>query len=362
MNSKNKKVTMHDVAQRAGVSYQTVSRVLNNSCNVSPATREKIEKAIADLKYVPNLLAQQLSKKERRVIGLVNVSRNLQAPSDVVDRLRHYALKKDYELLITLIDNMEKSSIDECISRLKAQLITRILINVPLESNVAAQIMTDNDDCNLVFMDVDPFSPVLNVSFNPFDGTMASIHHLNELGHRKVALIPGPDKAISSMLRMKSWSEGLKNHSMESVACVGGDWTAKSGYDAMMSILHQTRDFTAVLVANDQMALGAISALNICSLRVPEDISVVGYDNTNDSAFFHPPLTTVSLDRDLQCKIAIDKLISENESEVSAVLPTSLILRQSCAKAGKKGFDTTQMAASLREMALRLEEMVKESA
>ena len=104
MSTKSKKITMHDVAERAGVSYQTVSRVLNNSCNVSQATREKIEKAIADLKYVPNLLAQQLSKHERMLIGLINVTYNLSAPGDVVNRVRYYALRHNYELLITLIE------------------------------------------------------------------------------------------------------------------------------------------------------------------------------------------------------------------------------------------------------------------
>ena len=355
MPTKSKKITMHDVAERAGVSYQTVSRVLNNSCNVSQATREKIEQAIADLKYVPNLLAQQLSKHERMLIGLVNVTYNLSAPGDVVNRVRFYALRHNYELLITLIEENTLDQMEHAITRLKAQMVDKLLINVPLSNDIASKLVRDNPDCTLVFLDVDPFCPVLNVCFNPYDGTIASIIHLSDLGHRKIALIPGPENIVSSELRHNSWLDGLKSHGMTAVACVHGDWSSKSGYDAMMKILHQTREFSAVLVGNDQMALGAMNALNVCGLRVPQDISVVGYDNTRDSAYFCPPLTTVDLDRDLQCRIAVEKLVNGQGDSVSSVLPTSLITRQSCARVTHDQYSLSDVAASLHEIARKLE-------
>ena len=239
--------------------------------------------------------------------------------------------------------------------RLKAQMVDKLLINVPLSNEVASKLVRDNPDCTLVFLDVDPFCPVLNVCFNPYDGTVASIIHLSDLGHTKVALIPGPENIVSSELRHSSWLDGLKSHGMSAAACVHGDWTAKSGYDAMMKILHETREFSAVLVGNDQMALGAMSALNVCGLKVPQDISVVGYDNTKDSAYFNPPLTTIDLNRDLQCRVAVEKLVSSQGDAVSSVLPTSLITRQSCARVTHDQYSLSDMAASLHEIARKLE-------
>lgn len=347
---------MHDVAQRAGVSYQTVSRVLNNSCNVSQATREKIENAIKELHYVPNLLAQQLGKSERKVVGVINVCRCLQAPSDLVEGIRHYARERGYDILITLIDKPEIDELTSCINHLKAQLVTKVLVNIPLPSETAQQIVSENPDITFVFLDIDPFCPVLNVSFNPCDGTLASIRLLKELGHRKVVLIPGPKDVISSDLRFNSWLDGLRTNGMEPVGSEHGDWSAQSGFSAMMELMRRTKDFTAVLVANDQMALGAMSALTQCQLKVPEDISVVGYDDTTDSAFFDPPLTTVSLDRDRQCRVAIEKLLSDNTAdEVSAVLPTTLTVRKSCAEVNQHKYSTANLAEELRSLAAKIE-------
>ncbi len=357
MGIKTKKVTMHDVARQAGVSYQTVSRVLNKSCNVSQATKDKIEQAIRDLKYVPNLLAQQLSKSERQVIGLINVSRSLQAPSDLMEGIRHYARLRHYDLLMTMIDDSSYEEVSSCINNLKGQLISRILINVPLPSQTAEQLAADYPDLYFVFLEVDPFSSVLNVSFNPRDGTMASIEHLHKLGHKKVALLPGPENNISSRLRCDSWFDGLKHTGMEVVDCEPGDWSASSGFEAMTKILHRSRGATAVLVGNDQMALGAISAIRQSGLRVPEDVSVIGYDNTIDSEYYHPPLTTVGLDRDRQCRIAIDTILSNPEDAASSVLRTSLIVRQSCAPVSAAGCRGPQLAQMLRELAVQAEKL-----
>lgn len=357
MGIKTKKVTMHDVARQAGVSYQTVSRVLNNSCNVSQATRDKIEQAIKELKYVPNLLAQQLSKSERQVIGLINVSRGLQAPSDLVESIRHYARLQHYDLLMTLIDNISHDELSSCIANLKGQLISRILINVPLPNQLAERIVSDYPDLRFVFLDVDPFSPVLNVSFNPRDGTLASIEYLHSLGHKKTALIPGPRNMISSRLRYDSWIDGLRQTGMEVVDCENGDWYASSGFEAMTKILHRARGATAVLVGNDQMALGAISAIRQSGRRVPEDISVIGYDNTVDSEYFDPPLTTVGLDRDRQCRIAVDTILADPADAASSVLRTNLLIRQSCAPAAAASCRGPQLARMLRELAVQAEKL-----
>ena len=178
-----KKVTMQDVAKKAGVSDQTVSRVLNNSCNVSPSTKEKIEQAIADLKYVPNLLAQELAKKERKVLGIISTAVLSQASVDVAASVRRYAMHSGYSVDFSLLDNHNYDGIQEVLLEMRSRLITKVIINVPVDSADAIKLTADNTDITILFVDVDPYCPVLNVTFNPSDGTLFSASHLRQLGH-----------------------------------------------------------------------------------------------------------------------------------------------------------------------------------
>lgn len=356
MDTKNRKVTMKDVAEKAGVSYQTVSRVLNNSCNVSSATKDKIENAIAELKYVPNLLAQQLAKKEVNVLGIISTALLSQASVDVASLVRKYALEKGYSIAINLIGKNDYESVEASIMELKSQLVSKVVINIPMDSLDAINLTKNYPDMQILFVDVDPYCPVFNVTFNPADGTLFSVSHLRELGHKKVALLPGPEGVSSADSRLKCWREGLKINNLDEVCLERGDWTAQSGYIATVKMLRDHHDFTAILVGNDQMALGAISALNQNLKKVPDDISVIGYDDYVDSAYYLPPLTSVHLDRDLQCRLAVEKLTNPDEPKVSSVLPTTLIVRKSSDKVRESKQDLKSLANKLREVASLLEQ------
>ena len=202
---KSKSATLEDVARHAGVSYQTVSRVLNKSANVSEATRRKVEKSIEALRYVPNRLAQQLVGKESQTVGLVTISLAWHAPSQVATAVKRYANLEGYQVLISMIDESVNQSIQDSINELKSQRVDKVIINVPLETEQAQKIAADNDDIVCLFLDVDPYSSVFNVSFNPADGTRASVKYLYEMGHREIALLAGPDNSVSAKLRLKSW-------------------------------------------------------------------------------------------------------------------------------------------------------------
>lgn len=188
---KSKSATLEDVARHAGVSYQTVSRVLNKSANVSEATRRKVEKSIEALRYVPNRLAQQLVGKESQTVGLVTISLAWHAPSQVAAAVKRYANLEGYQVLISMIDESVNQSIQDSINELKSQRVDKVIINVPLETEQAQKIAADNDDIVCLFLDVDPYSSVFNVSFNPADGTRASVKYLYEMGHREIALLRG---------------------------------------------------------------------------------------------------------------------------------------------------------------------------
>lgn len=352
----SKKVTMLDVAQRAGVSYQTVSRVLNNPDKVSPNTRKKIDEAIAELKYVPNMLAQQLGKSERNVIGIINVPRAIHPATSVLSPLKKLADSRGYKVMIMVIDVPSYDSLRQCLSELQSQMVNKILINAPLSTEPAMQLCAEFPDCKIVFLDVDPICPVLNVCFNSYDGTAASMRYLSELGHKKIALIRGPKGQVTSDLRYDSWIKCAASLNMEIVAEAEGDWSSQSGFDCMTKLLDHCREFTALVAGNDEMALGAQAVLHKYGLRVPQDISIIGYDDIVDSAFFLPPLTSISLDRNRQIELAFHKLIGSDNT--SSVLSTNLVVRSSCAPvSGGNGVDFRDMAEAMRKMALQLEMM-----
>ena len=136
---------------------------------------------------------------------------------------------------------------------------------------------------------------------------------------------------------------------------IHGDWSAKSGYYSALQMLRETPQFTAILVGNDQMALGVISALHQHNVAIPQQVSIVGYDDTYDSAFFHPALTTVSLDLDLQSKEAVEHLLAEdNDAMPSKVLPARLVVRNSASAPGVQDKDLNQIADQLDSLARQL--------
>ncbi|ROR09929.1 LacI family DNA-binding transcriptional regulator [Erwinia sp. JUb26] len=355
---KSKNSTLEDVARHAGVSYQTVSRVLNKSANVSEATRSKVEKAIEVLRYVPNRLAQQLVGKQSTTLGLVTTSLALHAPSQVAAAVKRYANAADYQVLIAMIDENVNQSLQDCINELKSQRVDKVIINVPLETADAERIVQENEDILCLFLDVDPYSSVFNVSFNPADGTRASVKYLYEQGHREFALLAGPQHSVSARLRLKSWLETLEGYGLQPVSVIHGNWDAQSGFSGILQMLHETPRFSALLVGNDQMALGVLSALHQRGVAVPGQVSVVGYDDTYESAFFHPALTTVSLDLDLQGKEAVSRILQASEddhSRSSSILPARLVVRNSTAALGSGTQDLAQIAEQLRQIASRLQ-------
>ncbi len=354
---KSKSTTLEDVARHAGVSYQTVSRVLNKSANVSEATRRKVEHAIEALRYVPNRLAQQLVGKQSRTLGLVTISLALHAPSQIAAAVKRYANAEGYQVLISMIDENVNHEVQDAINELKSQRVEKVIINVPLETAAAEKIAADNDDIICLFLDVDPYSSVFNISFNPADGTRASVKYLYEIGHRDIALLAGPQHSISANLRLKNWLEALQDYALQPVTVLHGNWDAQSGYAGALQMMRETPQFSAVLVANDQMALGVLSAFHQNQLSIPGQKSVVGYDDAYESAFFHPALTTVSLDLDLQGREAVRRILSASDDEMqrsSSILPAKLVIRQSSGPKERCKQDLQQIADQLRQLAHQL--------
>ncbi|BAE75027.1 Lactose operon repressor [Sodalis glossinidius str. 'morsitans'] len=202
---KHKNATLDDVARHAGVSYQTVSRVLNGSAHVADATRARVNEAIRTLNYVPNRMAQQLAGKRGCTLGLITASLGFHAPSQIASAIKGVAGQRGFSVLIAMADPQHEIGLQDALNELKAQRVERVIINLPLAAESAAAIVADNSELVCLFLDVPTDAGVFHVMFNPGDGTRASVDHLYRLGHRHFALLAGPQDSVSARLRLDSW-------------------------------------------------------------------------------------------------------------------------------------------------------------
>ncbi|CNH80188.1 LacI family DNA-binding transcriptional regulator [Yersinia bercovieri] len=331
-----KSVTLDDVARQAGVSYQTVSRVLNQAAHVSPKTRCKVEQAMTDLNYVPNRVAQQLAGKHSLTLGLATTDLSLHAPSQIAAAIKSRARELGYSIVIAMVDDHSDHACQQAINELLAQRVDGILVNVPLKPTRSQKVVQQCAGTPVLFLDVDPQSAAFSVLFDPKVGAIQGANHLIALGHQQIALICGPKEAISAQLRYQGWLQALSRASLMPQAVYHGEWDAQSGYQATQKLITSHTPFSAILVANDQMALGVLRALHEHNIDVPGQVSVIGYDDTADSAYFQPPLTTVRQNFKLLGEESVSRLIVrlhhtiEPPSE-TLLLATQLTIRQTTA-------------------------------
>lgn len=318
------RVSMAMVANRAGVSGQTVSRVVNSSPRVDPATRARVEKAMTELGYRPHRAARALRTGRTQTIGLVVTtlatvgnSRMLQATAEAAEA-RGYAL-----LLVTASE-----SVADAFERLRDQGVDgAIVLN---EASALTRAEDRPEGLRLVVVDAPPTPGVRVVHSDHAGGAAAATRTLLAAGHENVWHLAGPADSFAATERERGWRETLGSAGIAPEPVVRGDWSAASGHVAVRALL----EATAVFSANDQMALGLIRALDEHGRRVPEDVSVIGFDDVPDAANYRPPLTTVRQDFAALADRAVAALVAEIEgieavSGEATVVPTLLTERDS---------------------------------
>ncbi|MFJ4223010.1 LacI family DNA-binding transcriptional regulator [Microbacterium sp. NPDC089695] len=313
---------MATVAAAAGVSGQTVSRVVNGSPRVDPATRERVERAMAELGYRPHRAARALRTGRSHTIGLVVTtlatvgnSRMLQATADAA-AARGYAL-----MLMTAGD-----SVGEAFARLVEQEVDGAL--VLNEASALVPAAERPADLRLVVVDAPADHGLVVVHSDHAGGAAAATGRLLATGAATVHHLAGPADSFAASERERGWRETLLAAGADVPPVVRGDWTAEAGYAAGQRL----GDAAAVFCANDQMALGLLRALADSGLRVPDDVAVIGFDDVPEAANFRPPLTTVRQDFEALAHRAVALLVAEIEgaaSPASTVVPTTLIERSS---------------------------------
>jgi DNA-binding LacI/PurR family transcriptional regulator len=300
---------MTDVARLAGVSHQTVSRVLNDHPNVREQTRMRVHAAIAELGYRPNRAARILVTGTSHVIGVVQQSSTLYGPAATLSALAETALRHGFTVNVESVRALDHQPIADAIGRHLDQRVAGLVVIAPVES---ANDALDNlpDDIPLVSIDGDPNRTTELVTVDQEAGAYAATTHLLAAGHKTVWHVSGPDSWFDSQGRVAGWQRALTEAGAEIPPVMSADWYAASGYRAGQ-ILARMADVTAVFAANDHLALGLLRALHERGRRVPDDISVVGFDDVPEAAYFIPPLTTVRPDFDAVAAASIDLLLAQ---------------------------------------------------
>jgi len=333
MKLPDKKVTLNDVANHSGVSYQTVSRVINNHPSVAEKTRERVLKSIQELNYRPNRAARSLVTNRSDTIAIISFGTTFYGPSQMVTNITQHAKNSGYRVSPSSVQKLEREEVKAALDQLHEHLIDGIIMVAPLVSDFMSELQELVDDIPFIQIGTKLQTDIASVVIEQFYGSKLATEHLIELGHRQIAEITGAMNWHDAILRHQSWVETMQAHGLPHHLTIEGNWSAQSGYEAMHMLLNNGATFTGLIVANDQMALGAIAALNEHGLQVPEDVSVVGFDNVPESAYYLPALTTVHQDFEALGEQAVDYLVSlmknPNTSICQRVLYPELVVRNS---------------------------------
>ena len=292
------RLTIREVAEAAGVSTQTVSRVINNRPDVAPGTFERVQQVIADTGYSPNMFARGLMQGHSHTLGIVAYGLEYFGPSRVLTGIEQQAAGMGYSISLNLIHEPETLDVEGLLSSLYSRQVDGVIWAVPdvgdnrLWSNAAG---THRPVPVLMVGGMGGQSQLGSIGIdNRAIGRLAT-EHLLAGGARRVGLITGPMHWWEARQRQLGWRESLQEQGLPAAdrQVVNGDWSATSGEEGLYRLLEQEPDLDAVFASNDQMALGVLHAAHRLGRRVPEELAVVGVDNIAESSHFWPALTTV---------------------------------------------------------------------
>ena len=284
---------MADVARLAGVSHQTVSRVLNGHPNVSPGTKADVLAAIRDLGYRPNVAARTLATGKTNMLGVISFDTTLYGPASMlygIERAAHPA----YFVGIASLPAFDRRSLADAVDRFLGQAVAGIIVIAP-QSDAVEALAGLAPGVPLVAVGCGAAVQLPSVKIDNVAGAAMATRHLLDLGHRTVYHIGGPDSWLDARDRLDGWRQALRAAGAQEPEMPRGDWSARSGYQIGLRLAARP-EVTAVFCANDSMALGFLRAAAECGRQIPRDISVVGFDDVPEAAYFWPPLTTVRQD------------------------------------------------------------------
>lgn len=326
--------SMADVAAHAGVSHQTVSRVLNGSPLVKEGTRERVNAAIEALGYRRNSAARALATNRSGRIGLISSAHlALYGPSMVATSVQDAVQAAGYEISTVRLSEFSEQELHLAVERLLDQAVEALVVAV---AHRVALEHARSLELPIPVVLAEGVTPGRSMAagIDQEHGALLASEHLLDLGHRRVAHVCGPHDWVEALQRRTGWERAHALRGLDPGPQVEGDWSSASGYDAARAILEHG-DVTAVFVSNDAMALGLLNAFHERGVRVPEDVSVVGFDDVPEASYFWPPLTTVRQDFTMLGRNAVDLTLralgGEQDPAMDLVAPEIVVRRSTAA-------------------------------
>jgi LacI family transcriptional regulator len=337
-------VTLADVAQLASVSPKTVSRVVNNQGEIRDETRQRVQAAIEQLGYRPNILARSLVSQRSNSLGVVTSGLEYYGPSQTLSGIEQRSYDLGYSLIFSLLPRPDVTNINPILDQFIARRVDGIIWAVPEINHNRQWIRPEMLEHlpPIVFLAMQPQPDLAVVSIDNRSGGAQATQHLIDIGRRKIGTITGPMDWWEACERYNGYVQTMQANGLEfSPDLVSeGDWSAQSGQRGFRELLERRPDLDAVFVGNDQMALGALGEAYRRGLRIPDDVAVVGFDNCPDSACYWPPLSTIQHQLFEAGCLSVQKLLQQvdtrsedlkNTEPQSSILPTQLIIRASSA-------------------------------
>jgi DNA-binding LacI/PurR family transcriptional regulator len=327
---------MYDVARLAGVSHQTVSRVINGSTQVRPETRDRVLAAMEKLDYRPNPVARALVTGRSKTLGVLTFNTTLYGPASTLVGIERAAHAAGYFVSVVSLEELNRTAVLRAVERLRTLGVDGVIVIAPQVPSMGA-LWDLPADLPIVAVEAGPQEGIAVAAVDQYGGARLATEHLLKLGHTTVHHLAGPREWLEAQQRVEGWRDALDAAGAKGSAPVRGDWSPRSGYELGRHMLERP-DLTAIFVANDQMALGLLRLLHEQGRDVPGDVSIVGFDDIPESEFFTPPLTTVRQDFNEMGRRGLHLLLEEisagKRSTARATVPASLVVRSSTSAPG----------------------------
>jgi len=326
-----RKTTIYEVAQAAGVSRQTVSRVLNDRPDVSPETRKRIKEIIEQLGYQPSAIARSLSLKKTYTFGVVTAGLKYLGPSRTLSGITRQADELGYGLLLKELASFSANNVTPLLQWFQSHHVDGIIWAAPEigDNRNWLEDLATEINVPIIFMTMEKRDSISMVAIDNFSGGKMATEHLISLGRKNIGHISGPLDWWEARERKRGWEEALSAAGSDPM-WVEGNWSSKSGKLAMRELLNKFPEMDAIFVGNDQMALSVLQTAWEAGVKVPDDLAVIGFDGIPETEFYSPPLSTIYQNQDEIGRTAVQELIrlvDEQLDDEQEIMPRQIIIK-----------------------------------
>lgn len=329
----SERASIYDVAELAGVSHMTVSRALNGYPHMKDGTRQRVLDAVRELNYTRSPIARALVTKRAMRIGVLIHGQVNHGPNTTLRAFEQAALVHGYAVSTISADNEDQRPLEAGVLELVTQGVDAVCVIATRPSSLA-RIRKYASRLPMMVVQDRADQGIQVVSYDQAQGVRRAVEYLIELGHREILHLSGPMDWYDAQVRSEAWRSALEHAGLECSEPGEGDWSSDAGYKYASDV--HIGDATAIFVANDQMALGVLHGLRDRGIRVPDDVSVIGFDDLPEARHFSPPLTTIRQDFAVLGERMMTNLLAALEGRPTIdceVLESTLIVRESAGPA-----------------------------